>query len=363
MERRLDTKGIDGLRGIAAIGIALFTHYYFWLPEMNYPFLNKVTYWFWNYASYFVDLFFVISGFIMVYVYKDKIKQGNIGFVDFTKKRLVRFYPMMVLALVLLLVLQLVHQKVDGMFFAYELVYDNSVMSFLLNLLCLHGTGLVGISFNAPTWYLSIVLIMYMIFYVVTYHTRKNNMENVAYVGLFLLGLTIAIKGYPTVFLNCRGLVGFFAGCILCEACYRFEMLSKKTKDIVTWLVFGALIVFCGVSAIYSHAIYGRNDIVVVVYVLLIWVPIVFLAVENSFVRNVLKVRPLRFLGKISFSMYVLHFPVMIAIDLVNVGLGFNVTYDSPKAFIVYAVAVFIAAIAGHYIVERNLNKIFKRFV
>ncbi len=363
MERRLDTKGIDGLRGIAAIGIAFFSHYYFWLPEQNYPFLNGVTYWFWNYASYFVDLFFVISGFIMVYVYKDKIKQEKVGFVDFTKKRLVRFYPMMVFALVLLLVLQLIHQKVDGLFFVYDLVFDNSVMSFLLNLLCLHGTGLVGISFNAPTWYLSIVLIMYIIFYVATYLTRKSNMENVAYAGLFLLGLTIAIMGYPTVFLNCRGLIGFFAGCLLCELCYKFEMLSQKTKNIVAWVVLGGLVLFCAISAIYGHAIYGKNDLVVAVYVMLIWVPLVFLAVENPFVRGLLKVKPLAFLGKISFSMYVLHFPVMIAINLVNVMFGLNVNYGSEKVFLVYAASVVIAGVAGYYLVERNLNKIFKRFV
>lgn len=361
MNGRMDTRGIDGLRGIGAVGIALCAHYYFFVPELNYPFYNRLTYWFWNYASYFVDLFFVISGFIMVHVYRDKIKDRKVSFADFTKKRLIRFYPLMVFSLCCVLVLQVIHKTMTGEFLVENLIFDNSILTFILNLLCLQGTSLVGSSFNAPSWYLSIVFIMYVIFYVITYVTGKYHKENLAYGAMFLLGLVIAVKGYSTVFLNCRGLVGFFAGCLLYEACRRInEMEDIKKKNFIIWTAFFVLIGVCALGVKYSHAVFASNVLVVVVYEILIWPLCVFLAINMPFVRWTLKQKPLTFLGKISFSMYLIHFPVMVALDDANIIFSMGLNYASKRVFVLYACLVLVISILCYYFVECKLADYFK---
>lgn len=357
----MDTRGIDGLRGIAAAGIAFFSHYYFFGSEIKYPFYNGVTYWFWNYSSFFVDLFFVISGFIMVYVYREKIKHREIGFKAFIKKRFIRFYPLMVFALFCVLFLQLLHRRLTGDFFADEFITDNSLLAFVMNLMCLQGTSLLGISFNSPSWYLSVILVMYILFYVVTYVSGKYDMENLAYAAMLLLGLTLAVKGYPAVFLNCRGMVGFFSGCLLHEACRMVnDILDKRKKNVILGAVFLALILICAIGIRYGHAVFAPSRLVVVVYGMVIWPLLVFLAVNMPALRWLLKQKPFTFLGKISFSMYLIHFPVMIALQDASIILKPGLNYGGKKVFVFYIFLVLAVSILCHYFVERRLTDYFK---
>lgn len=357
MKQTMDTKGIDGLRGIAALGIAIFTHYFLLLPERNYPFYNHVTYWFWNYASYLVDLFFVISGFIMVYAYRDKIKNAQVGFVPFVKKRLVRFYPLMVFALFVVLLLQLVYQQMTGLFFAYKTIYDNSVLSFLMNLLCLQGTALVASSFNAPSWYLSIVLVMYILFYAATCAAGKYNMENVAYAGLLLLGIVIAVKNYETIFLNCRGLVGFFAGCLTCVFAEKVNELEKKRKRLMTAAVFLVFAVICVIGAVYGHRVFAPDPQVVLIYEMILWPCAVFLTVHMDWLRRIMKNPVFLFFGRISFSMYLIHYPVMLLLETCNQLFSWNLDYASEKVCLLYVALMILLSVLCYFLVEQKISK------
>lgn len=357
MNQTMDTKGIDGLRGIAAVSIAIFTHYFLFIPERNYPFYNQLTHWFWNYASYFVDLFFVISGFIMVLVYRNKIKNGQIGFVPFIKKRLIRFYPLMVFALFVVLILQFIHLRIAGVFFAYKDIYDNSVLSFVLNLLCLQGTTLVASSFNAPSWYLSIVLIMYILFYIVTYGAGRHNMENAAYMGMLLLGIVIAVKNYETVLLNCRGLVGFFAGCLTCTVCEQVNKLENRKRQIVTGIVFVVFAAVAVIGIVFGHKVFAPDPQVVLIYEMVLWPCLVFLAVNAGVFRAFLKNPVCLFLGKISFSMYLIHFPVMVLLENMSLIFSWNLNYASKKVCLLYVALMMVLSVCCYYFVEQKLTK------
>lgn len=360
-EDRMDTGGIDGLRGIAAMGIAFFSHYYFFGPEENFPFYNRVTHWFWNYSSFFVDLFFVISGFVMVYAYREKIKGRKIGFKDFIKKRVIRFYPLMVFALFCVLFLQLLHRRLTGVFFVDELIADNSLLAFVMNLMCLQGTSLLGTSFNAPSWYLSVVLVMYILFFVVTYVAGKYDMENPAYAAMLLLGLVMAVKNCPYVFLNCRGLIGFFSGCLLYEVCNCVNRIKEKQKkNVIIGTAFFALLIICAIGIRYGHAVFAPSVLVVVVYGMVIWPLLVFLVVCMPAFRWVLQQKLFLFLGKISFSMYLIHFPVMIVLQDVNIILNLGLNYEAKKVFILYVLLVLVISVCCYYLVERKMTNYFK---
>lgn len=363
MEKHLDTKGIDGIRGIGAVCIALFSHYYFWVSDKIFPFYNGVTHWFWNYASYFVDMFFIISGFIMVYVYKDKINNKVITFSDFIKKRMVRFYPLMVFSLFLVALLQFVHYRLCGECFADKLITDYSLLAFVLNLLCLQGTSLVNSSFNAPSWYLSTVLIMYILFFVITYWAGQYKKEKMAYVAMVLLGLVLAIKAYPTVLLNCRGVLGFFTGCTLCEICCWYSGINKKKQKIVNSILLVLLVCICACGIIYSHDFFSSNVLVVVVYTIVIWPLVVFLVVNVPIFSRIMSIKPLQFLSKISFSLYLIHYPVMIVLNGFNEVLKLGISFASKKGFLLYVFAVFVAAIMCHYLIEVKMTNYFKGLI
>lgn len=77
--KRFDT--LDGLRGVAAI-LVLFRHSHYIGAELDAP------------RTYLaVDLFFVLSGFVIAHAYGRQIEAG-MSFRDFMTRRLIRLYPL-----------------------------------------------------------------------------------------------------------------------------------------------------------------------------------------------------------------------------------------------------------------------------
>ena len=86
---------LDGLRGIAAIAVA-FRH----IPD------NAIATW--TPESYLaVDLFFILSGFVLAHAYRERLASG-MTFADFVAARLIRLYPLYIIASAITLALVLV---------------------------------------------------------------------------------------------------------------------------------------------------------------------------------------------------------------------------------------------------------------
>ncbi|MCC8397472.1 acyltransferase [Paraburkholderia sp. MMS20-SJTR3] len=77
---------LDGLRGIAAISVMLM-HF---LQDLSIPMLQSA------YLS--VDIFFIISGFILTHSYGEKLSKESWK-VEYLKRRLIRLYPMVFIGL------------------------------------------------------------------------------------------------------------------------------------------------------------------------------------------------------------------------------------------------------------------------
>ena len=79
---------LDAVRGLAAVFV-LFRH--------------TVPYWqFGFYRSYLaVDLFFVLSGFVIAFAYDEKLKTGAMNLAQFLTTRLIRMYPVYLVSLAL----------------------------------------------------------------------------------------------------------------------------------------------------------------------------------------------------------------------------------------------------------------------
>src|SRR5437016_234007 len=74
---------LDGMRGIAAFCVMIF-HY---LGGSNGVFKN-------TYVG--VDLFFILSGFVLTHSYGEKLLSGNLSFTGFMLRRLIRLYPLLI---------------------------------------------------------------------------------------------------------------------------------------------------------------------------------------------------------------------------------------------------------------------------
>jgi Predicted acyltransferases len=73
---------LDGLRGVAAMLVVMY-HF----PGFFRPVYVENSY-------LMVDLFFVMSGFVIASAYEEKLSCGNISPLRFMRLRLIRLYPL-----------------------------------------------------------------------------------------------------------------------------------------------------------------------------------------------------------------------------------------------------------------------------
>lgn len=168
------------------------------------------------YFGYMVELFFLISGMCM-FPYIQKIAQG-LTFYEFYARRAARLLPLM---------------AVSGAVSAVLLVFYNKIYSG--NNYCLGTPSLFGVliqslgvhdgwvfsnpSLNNPTWYCSVLMLCYAIFFGIVYWSGRFRVSPVFGMLFFMfLGCGINTYGINLPFLNSsssRGFYGFFAGVLL----------------------------------------------------------------------------------------------------------------------------------------------------
>ncbi len=360
---KLKTDGLNGLRAIAAFVVMTFCHYALFDVCNGLPLNFGVFMYFWTHGEYFVDLFFVISGFVINYNYKVKIKREELTFLCYIKKRIHRFYPIMIASLFFVLLLQILYSTVTGGWFAADKINANTIFTFILNIFCLQSLGLKGNSFNASSWYLSAVFIMYIIYYFFTYKYRKYDNDIVIYMISIVFGIILVEKGYPPYFaimLNHRAIIGFFAGCLICELCKYFSLIKNGGVMFATY----GMILFCIISFFTLESLYGETMIgcsPTIIWGLLIWPMIIFLVINVKFIGNILSIKLFQWLSKISICVYLLHYPIMIMIDLINRLFDLELNYSSDVVFGIYVVMVVSLSALYYYISKLNISSIFNK--
>ncbi|MBU9837517.1 acyltransferase [Rahnella aquatilis] len=140
--RRL--KGLSGIRGLLAIFVALshsYSHFTGWGTGFNF-FRN---------ATFAVDIFFILSGIVLYYNYKEKISNKKIGVISFLIVRFFRLYPLHIFAVLLIPLCLFISQ---GEFFP-EWIGTLSKRGVVGDLTLLSNLGGMKPFFNPPTWSIS----------------------------------------------------------------------------------------------------------------------------------------------------------------------------------------------------------------
>lgn len=88
-------KSLAGLRFFAAIYIVLFHH-----GRSALASFSKYVYRLSNYGYVSVSFFFVLSGFVLAYIYLDRKKESSLDFRRFWVARFARIYPLYLFALI-----------------------------------------------------------------------------------------------------------------------------------------------------------------------------------------------------------------------------------------------------------------------
>ncbi|MDC3223573.1 acyltransferase [Mariniblastus sp.] len=298
---------IDGLRAVAVIPVLLFHLGITWIPG---GFIG-------------VDVFFVISGFLITSILKRELKQGSFSFRNFWARRIRRILPAMLfvttatLAFTYLFVFR-PHQQAIGLQALFGLLSIANIY-FWRNAGDYWGNAAEGSPF-LHTWSLSVEEQFYLFFPVLVWliyrfrPERLNGIISTAVVTSFILFLWgCHAKPSATFYLLPTRIWELGAGCLL--AVTLREELGRASKNAV-WGNVGFCMIIC--SYLFFSDLNGALGVAIAGTVLV-------LAFAHTGLCNSLLSQPtIVHIGKISYSLYLWHWPVLVLakkLELISAGL------------------------------------------
>lgn len=268
---------------------------------LNLPFKNSLSI-VYQYGDFAVRIFWMISGVIFFLVYLDHIKTNALSFSKFIYLRFSRLYPLHILTLVLIAVLQYIYFQKFGDYFIYK---NNDTVHFMLNIFMInYWNAQFGYSFNGPFWSVSVEIFVYIVFY----FFAKTTNPNIKYT-LWLTAISFAFYylGILSPFNEC--LLYFFAGCFIAENIRGFK---RKQIFVLTFILMLFLLLK------YIPSLSGLADTGTVNSYLLLHVSGCVVGTFIYLFRNSRerRAKSLRIIGNITYAVYMIHIPLQIILIL-----------------------------------------------
>ncbi len=299
-------EALESLRGIAAVSVVL---YHFRVgSRIDNSFVEN--------AWLMVDFFFVLSGFVMTLAYSHRLGTRS-EFEKFVKKRFLRIYPLHTLVLAMYVGLELLKLFLEiGFGFKAETSAFESprdLASLGANLLLLQNFLPPGLSWNYPSWSISAEFAIYLLYAVVSVFLSRRVWAREWAFALLMLGgfATLEVVGMQDrMYLTgpSRCLFSFFLGHFAYRVARRMEGCS------VPFLA--PIGIGCSVLVVsYVDQVPAWVGPLIPILFAVTIVAIVF-APEQSSTRRVLELRPLVYLGVISYGIYMWHALVLQIVSI-----------------------------------------------
>lgn len=293
-----------------------------------------------KHGIYGVQMFWAISGFVFAFVYLEQ--KNKISSKEFFINRFARLYPLHFLTLILVAVLQLISLKING---NYQIYFINDFYHFLMNLFYVNGWGLAKeLSFNGPTWSVSIELLIYFLFFISIIYINKFKIKLILFIYIILLLIDksfISDNFFKQSLFDCARL--FYSGILVYYLYLKF--------DNKIYLIFFSLLMIV-ISLIGSFKLF------------LLFPAIILLLASFGTIKDH-KIRYFfQFCGDLTYALYLIHTPVQILLILLFGYLNISSEFFlNDYVFLSYfGLMIFLSSICFHFY-EKPLNyKIRKYF-
>ncbi len=263
-----------------------------------------------------VDLFFLLSGFILTYVYFDSMgRPTRRKFVIFMWHRFIRLYPVHIAILVALVVVVLGSGQL-GLNLRSPESFTFSALPW--QILLIHAWGVTDqVSWNVPSWSISAEWFAYLCFPLVAAGlgrvTDPRVLLVIAVTSLGAAALVFSMAGWglsgawiaPSALVRIAG--SFICGAALC----RYSVLSRAIESRSALNDATAMI---ALLAFLAGPSFGVPDFALIA---LLAVFIAALAMSSGVTARLFSLAPVVWLGEISYSLYMVHFPVLRALSIV----------------------------------------------
>ncbi|EKF6775264.1 acyltransferase [Pseudomonas aeruginosa] len=338
--------GIQYLRGIAALIVVLF-HFRFVLDNVYAE--KALGSNLFGGGAVGVDIFFMISGFIIVFATKSKRAANPL---DFAARRIFRIYPLLILTMIVGGLT--VYAKTDFLTLARATIPLNRDYSM--------GAPTFGFNIHGPAWTLTYELWFYAVFCAAMYVSHRwRTAICCAALALQIVVLQLAFDGALWItasrsvdyaadqpfahlarFASSTMFYEFIVGMVAAELFISRHQISKEVASIILLSGLGIFIVFFTSQQASGFGPQGFG----------MWSILLFLGVVAY--QKSHEIRPnktLYFLGEISYSMYLSHYLIVAMIPKYA-----NPLWVATSGFSRFFMLVFVTiavSTAIHYLLEK----------
>lgn len=300
---------LDGLRGVAALTVVCFHLFEAYATSHIDQRINH------GYLA--VDFFFILSGFVIGYAYDDRWKTMTIK--EFIKRRFIRLHPMVVMGAIMGAIM---------FYFQGCAAWDVSKVSVLmllvatlLNAFLIPATTNIEIRgvgemfpLNGPSWSLFfeyIGTILYALFIRKLSTSALFILVLVAAAGLATFAtwgpygdicVGFSLTGENIIGGTLRMLFSFPAGLLL------FRVFKPAQVKGIFWIGSLSIIILSAIPRIGGSENLWMNGIYDAICVVIIFPGLVYLGASEK-ITNKLTIRLCKFLGDISYPLYMVHYP------------------------------------------------------
>ena len=306
---------LDSIRGIAATSVVI--HHLLLMPTFlaAFPHNAWINWSFFRSAWLLVDLFFVLSGIVMALSYVDG-EFGRFSLREFMVRRLARVYPLHIVMLLANLLFRLIRigLVMTGVIVAVPTAFEvNNTYSFVLNLFLLHSMGFIDyLSWNAPSWSISVEFYTYLAFGLVVLVAQRFGAALYFYVAAALIAVGSLVfiifvldkpsLGLQTDFGILRCFTSFFLGALTAR-------IVKDVPRTMPPLLQGALQLAAMIASVVLvsmvEAYPAASFLAPIVFALFLGSLLAF--PDATLVPRMLVAGPLVWMGRRSYSIYMVH--------------------------------------------------------
>ncbi|MBL7558754.1 acyltransferase [Olleya sp. YSTF-M6] len=242
-----------------------------------------IQYFFSYFGHYGVQIFIFLSGYGLLLSYDDK----EISFFNFIKKRLIKIYPVFIIAVLMVVVFKYIVLKIP---------FNSEATNNILITLSLISNWIPEKWYvlSGPFWFYSMIVQLYILFYLIVQWTKKSTKPLwlilvLSYMIIFISGVYFeSIK--ISLYLNFMGnLPVFVLGMILAKSKFNFTKTS-----VFVWLLF--VLVFI-LGQLNNYFWYISQALVVMIFIpLYVWL--------KSYVDSLKLKNFLLFTGQLSMYLF-----------------------------------------------------------
>ncbi len=315
-------------------------------------------------SGFFVDLFFVLSGFVIYHNYKNKLHNLNTS-KSFIIKRLNRLVPLHVYTLIVLLVLEFIKHLTYGHINYSIIPFEfNTISSFWPQLFLLNSTPLFsGFNWNGQNWSISAELITYFLFIITSlFWFKKEKITLIISISIICLGYLFFALNYATYnvsidfnFSFIRGFIGFYTGIfIYLIRSYMLVIINKISAILGNFLEVLILII---VTYIICNTGYFKNYFFIIhmAFGLLIFI----FSMEKGLISQFLKLKLFQKLGQWSYSIYLNHTLMIILYNMILVkAIGVNEKFVLLSEILLIVLGCMYSAFTYNHVEKRFYKRL-----